>query len=135
MKRFLKCFGLSVAGLMAVTTGFAKPPQGFETRCGWFANPTPGNITLSDRDGVWLLGSQGTYEVADWNDWPDFGSEWVNTNGHYGYGCACMDVKVNRKEKEVTSVRHMRVRPLATCREDNALSQWTKEFSGQQEAE
>ncbi|EMO30148.1 PF13316 domain protein, partial [Leptospira interrogans serovar Bataviae str. HAI135] len=26
-----------------------------ETRCGWFHNPSPANITLYDRDGEWIL--------------------------------------------------------------------------------
>jgi hypothetical protein len=31
----------------------------FETRCGWFSNPTPANIWLYDRDGDWTIGVQG----------------------------------------------------------------------------
>lgn len=38
-----------------------------ETRCGWFHNPSPANITLYDRDGEWILGVQGGYQLKD--DW------------------------------------------------------------------
>ena len=52
------------------------PP--FETRCGWFSNPTPANIWLYDREGEWTIGVQGGYQVEkDW-DWPDFKrGQWV----------------------------------------------------------
>lgn len=36
--------------------GVAQP---LETRCGWFHNPTPNNATLTDRDGEWVVSTQG----------------------------------------------------------------------------
>ena len=58
------------------------PDAPFETRCGWFQNPTPANIWLDDRDGEWIIGVQGGYQVeSDW-DWPAFKKgQWVETNG------------------------------------------------------
>ena len=39
----------------------------FEMRCGWFSNPTPGNVWLYDRDGEWTIEVQGGYRVeGDW---------------------------------------------------------------------
>ena len=74
------------------------PPKAgpLETRCGWFQNPTPANIWLDDRDGEWIIGVQGGYQVeSDW-EWPAFKKgQWVETNGHYGYGCACLRVRVD----------------------------------------
>ena len=97
----------------------------FETRCGWFSNPTPANISLYDRDDEWIIGVQGGYQVeGDW-DWPEFkDGQWVKTNVNYGYGCACMQVRVDRRTSEVREIKSVRVRPLAACRRDPALKKW-----------
>src|SRR5258705_12486965 len=71
----------------------------FETRCGWFVNPTPGNVWLYDREAEWTIGVQGGHQVdGDW-PWPAFKrGQWVRTNaGSYGYGCACLDLRVNQQ--------------------------------------
>ena len=92
----------------------------FETRCGWFSNPTPANASLFDRDGEWIIGVQGGYQAE--GDWPGFRpSQWVETNVHYGYGCACLRLRVNRKTHEVTEIERSRARPLAACRRDRSL--------------
>ena len=97
----------------------------FETRCGWFSNPTPANISLYDRDDEWIIGVQGGYQVeGDW-DWPEFkDGQWVKTNVNYGYGCACMQVRVDRRTSEVLEIKSVRVRPLAACRRDPSLKKW-----------
>ncbi|MEP6923972.1 MAG: DUF4087 domain-containing protein [Pyrinomonadaceae bacterium] len=93
-----------------------------ETRCGWFSNPTPGNAWLDDRDGEWIIGVQGGYQAE--GDWPDFGSkQWVETNGSYGYGCACLRVRVNHKTHEVLEIKSASARSLATCRKDRSLKE------------
>jgi hypothetical protein len=99
----------------------------FETRCGWFSNPTPANISLYDRHGEWIIGLQGGYQVeGDW-DWPSFkDGQWVETNVHYGYGCACLQLRVNRQTKEVLEIKSSRARPLAACRRDPALKKWKR---------
>ena len=101
----------------------------FETRCGWFSNPTPSNFSLFDRDGEWIIGVQGGYQVTnDWN-WPAFSPEqWVKTNLDYGYGCVCMQMKVNSKTHEVLAIKHTRVQSLAKCRDDRALEKWKPMF-------
>ena len=94
-----------------------------ETRCGWFSNPTPGNASLHDRDAEWIIGVQGGHQ-AD-GDWPEFGSgQWVKTNGHYGYGCACMRVQTNSKTHEVSRIESAQARALSACRKDAALKRW-----------
>lgn len=95
----------------------------FETRCGWFVNPTPANISLYDRDGEWIIGVQGGYQVeGDW-EWPSFApGQWVKTNVNYGYGCACLDVQVNRKTKDVLAINNARPKPLKACRQDRSLN-------------
>ena len=124
------CYLLLAA--VVVAYGQSRPAGGaavkqFETRCGWFSNPTPANIWLYDREGEWTVGVQGGYQVeGDW-DWPSFkDGQWVETNGHYGYGCACMRLRVNRRTKDVLEIKSVRVRPLAACRRDPSLKKWKR---------
>src|SRR6185503_17709604 len=71
-----------------------------EMRCGWFSNPTPANASLFDRDGEWIIGVQG---------------------GHYGYGCACLRVRVDRAEQRILVIESAQARALSVCRRDPAL--------------
>ena len=115
--------------IVALVSGRPRTPQPavqqFETRCGWFSNPTPANVSLHDRDGEWTIGVQGGYQ-ADGDDWwPLFKPrQWVETNVHYGYGCACLRLRVNRETHEVIEIKSSRARPLAACRRDRSLRQW-----------
>ena len=95
-----------------------------ETRCGWFTNPTPANAWLYDRDGEWIIGTQGGHQAE--GDWPTFKPrQWVHTNGSsYGYGCACMQVRVNKQTHEVLEIKSSRARSLSQCRQDPALKKW-----------
>ena len=102
----------------------------FETRCGWFSNPTPGNIWLNDRDGEWIIGIQGGYQIeGDW-DWPEFKKgQWIRTNaGSYGYGCACMQVRVDKETNRVLEIKGARSRPLAACRKEPSLKKLERTF-------
>src|SRR5215510_8215726 len=95
-------------------------PEKFETRCGWFSNPTPANASLFDREGEWIIGVQGGYQAE--GDWPSFSpKQWVETNGHYGYGCACLRVRVDRSERHVLVIESAQARALSVCRRDPAL--------------
>lgn len=102
----------------------------FETRCGWFSNPTPANIWLYDRDGEWIIGVQGGYQIEDEWDWPAFKrGQWVRTNaGSYGYGCACLRLRVNRDTHEVLEIKSSQARPLLACRKDRSLKEWKGMF-------
>ena len=94
-----------------------------ETRCGWFSNPTPANASLHDREAEWIIGVQGGHQ-AD-GDWPEFSpKQWVETNVHYGYGCACMSVEVDGDSHHVIKILSARARPLSACRRDKALKRW-----------
>jgi len=62
-----------VAGLLLVVALFAdvrsgtpneKASSDFETRCGWFDNPTPSNIWLYDREAEWTIGIRGGYVIS-----------------------------------------------------------------------
>ena len=100
----------------------AAPPAGTERRCGWIDNPTPGNWWLTDRNGEWLIGAQGGYQARGMDRMPDMSSRgWVRTNGNYGYGCACMDVAVDRASRRVVRMAGVRALPLRQCRADRRL--------------
>ena len=101
-----------------------------ETRCGWFDNPTPANVSLFDRDAEWIIGVQGGYQVeGDW-PWPDFKpGQWVVTNAtSYGYGCVCMRVRVNKETHKVLEIKSSSARPLSACRRDRSLKRWKDMF-------
>lgn len=101
----------------------ARAVEQLETRCGWFSNPTPANASLHDREDEWIIGVQGGYQAE--GDWPSFKpGQWVETNGHYGHGCACLRLRVNRETYRVIKIESARARPLAACRRDRALRKW-----------
>lgn len=105
-----------------------ETPQ-FETRCGWFSNPTPGNVWLNDRNGEWIIGVQGGYQTeGDW-DWPAFKKgQWIRTNGNYGYGCACLQMRVDKGTNHVLEINGARPRPLAACRKEPSLKKLERTF-------
>lgn len=93
-----------------------------EHRCGWLQNPTPGNFSLRDRHGEWVLGVQGGYEAEGFDSMPDMTTAgWVETNGHYGYGCACLTVETDVKRRQVMRILSARPVPLGQCRADRRL--------------
>ena len=93
-----------------------------ERRCGWLLNPTPGNFSLQDRGGEWVLGVQGGYEAQGFDSMPDMTTAgWVETNGHYGYGYACLTVETDAKRRQVTRILSARPVPLGQCRADRRL--------------
>lgn len=125
------CLLLIVAAFASLPSGRAVASTGdkFETRCGWFDNPTPANISLYDRDGEWIIGVQGGYYIeSDWER-PGFKpSQWVETNGSYGYGCACMHLRVDRQAHRVLEIKSSRARSLTVCRKDKSLKKWKTMF-------
>lgn len=119
----------TIAFITLLTAAAAPALAATETRCGWFANPTPANFVLQDADGHWWVQMQGSpaapgFEAA-FDKAGSFGSEWVNENtGNYGYGCACIDGTFGTPgSSDVFSVTRMKTLPLAQCRSDPALPQ------------
>ena len=97
------------------TNSFAK-----EKRCGWFQNPTPANAWLIDRDGEWIVSYQGGHQAQ--GDWPVFADhQWVKTNIHYGYGCACLTVDVNRRTKYIKKIYSAKALDLSVCKRDKSI--------------
>ena len=124
----LACFPIVFAPCVYLTSASSTVPRsrdvesvsGVETRCGWFLNPTPSNAWLEDADGEWTIAEQGGFQAE--GDWPDFkSSQWVETNVHYGYGCACMKVTTDRTQMRISKIFSATPRSLSTCRHDRAL--------------
>jgi hypothetical protein len=94
-----------------------------ENRCGWLENPTPANWWLDDKDRSWTFSVMGERPVPGFDDLPDMTSdEWVVTNvGGHGYGCACIDMEVDKAAGEVVRVYSAKVLPLKRCKTDRSL--------------
>ena len=111
-------------GTVTDSTKLIMPPltlaKNYETRCGWFDNPTPANYSLYDKDSEWIIGVQGGYQVDDF-DWPDFKKQWVATNNSYGYGCACFQMTVDPETSRAVEIKKSYARPLSACRKDKVL--------------
>jgi hypothetical protein len=91
-------------------------------RCGWYENPTPGNIWFTDKDGEWTLSVQGGHQAE--GNLPKFGAKrWVRTNGNYGYGCACIKIIEDKEKHLVVRLLSGAARPLKTCRNDPTLTE------------
>lgn len=111
-----------VLGVAMLVLGGALPAEAKpERRCGWLVNPTPANWWLRDRDGEWVLSVQGRDPVAGMDEVPDMSTRgWVETNGHYGYGCACLTLETAPGQR-VVRVLAAEALPLSRCRADRAL--------------
>jgi hypothetical protein len=105
-------------------------PAAAETRCGWYHNPTPGNVFLEDADGQWWFSSQGSAPVAGFEDayTPAFDNRLrIDYAGQvtqrYGYSCACAEGTFDgsRPQDNVLSIRSLTEIPLARCEQDPAL--------------
>ena len=118
--------GFSGASAWAASNENAAAGQ-IENRCGWLANPTPGNWWLTDKDATWVLAAQGGAEATGMDKLPDFNpKQYVKSNGNYGYGCACVKLTTDPATKTVKSVTGGKTLPLVTCRKDKSLPSESK---------
>ena len=102
------------------SSAMAAPAKGAR-RCGWLVNPTPANWWLTDRDGQWILGTQGADQAPGMDEIPDMSiAGWVETNCHYGYGCACMTITADAQGR-VTRIADATPKPLKQCQADRKL--------------
>nr|WP_208450333.1 DUF4087 domain-containing protein [Burkholderia anthina] len=111
-------FGAAFA-LTAATNAVAAP----EKRCGWLENPTPANWWLVDKDDSWTLSTQGSPPVPGLDAMPDMSTHgWVVTNaGMHGYGCACLDLEIDPRTRDVTRIVAAQPLPLKRCKADRTL--------------
>jgi hypothetical protein len=95
--------------------------QASENRCGWILNPTPGNWSLLDRDGEWIMMSQGGYEAPGMDVIGDISAgDYRATNGNYGYACGCLKVDTDG-DSSITEIYGFRQLSIAKCEADEAL--------------
>jgi hypothetical protein len=107
---------LSGATLLLAPASFASA----ETRCGWLENPTPGNWWLIDKDDTWTIMEQGGHEPEGMDMIGDISArDYVNTNGNYGYACACLDVMTD--SNRITMIHSFKQLRLSKCQNDKAL--------------
>jgi hypothetical protein len=98
-------------------------------RCGWLDNPTPGNVSLYDKDGEWTIAVQGGYQAN--GDWPPAfkPGQWIRRGpGSYGYGCVCLTVELDEKGKNISDILSGEGRPLSVCRKDRAIAKIEKQL-------
>src|SRR4051794_21510432 len=100
---------------LALLLGASAAGSGAERRCGWLFNPTPANWWLIDRHGQWILSEQGGYHAPGLDEMPDMArAGWVSTNvGSYGYGCACLEVVLDRKHGRIARLIGAEQLPLS----------------------
>lgn len=107
--------------LLALLVGLPPASANAERRCGWLENPTPANWWVSDKDGLWILGTQGQPETKGMDRMPDLSThDYVSTNGGHGYACACVDAQF-KGDKVAIEINAVRQLPLSTCKRDRTL--------------
>jgi hypothetical protein len=116
----------TIAGKVPVSVPAAAAPAAAgpatARRCGWLHNPTPGNWWLDDRDGQWVLASQGGRQADGMEEMEDMSvAGWKETNGYYGYGCACMTITADPVSGDVIRFTSAKGKPLRQCERDKAL--------------
>jgi hypothetical protein len=120
MKAVLSLSALFIS-FLPIPEVHAANPDGFENRCGWIGNPTPANWDLIDKDGDWIISVMGGEGAKGMDTMPDYSGKkgyWKETNGHHGYGCGCLLVKVDRKEKKILEIKGGPALPLSKCQSD-----------------
>ncbi|WP_416422700.1 DUF4087 domain-containing protein [Pseudomonas sp. App30] len=91
-----------------------------ERLCGWYENPTPRVINLIDHEGSWKVATADGYSAPGQK--PIFrASQWIRTNGDYGYGCACLSGDIDEQTHTVNAIATATARTLAACRSDASL--------------
>ena len=117
--------GAAAAAFIILATGMGYAA---ETRCGWYANRSPGNLSLTDRMATWWITSQNEAlgpDAKGAEKTPEFDpKQFVETNvpgTGYGYGCACLKVETDSKSHRITVVHAGKTLPLATCKKDKSL--------------
>jgi hypothetical protein len=98
-----------------------------ENRCGWYENPSPGNLWLVDSKGTWILSTQGDsgskLTEKDFKKLPKFPkSQYITTQASYGYGCVCMIVDTDG-DQNIVKIYKSRSLRLSSCLLDKNLPQ------------
>ena len=121
LRTALLALAIGTIGHGAVADAKTAAPRS-EKRCGWLDNPTPANWWLTDAAGQWTIGTQGGHQAPGLNSLPDMRAKgWVETNGSYGYGCACMQVTTDKSTGRITRIYSATPLPIKRCTADKKL--------------
>jgi Protein of unknown function (DUF4087) len=106
-------------------------PVHAETRCGWYHNPTPGNVFLEDADGQWWISTQGSAPAPGFEDAysPVFDDRLrLDYSGkptdRYGYSCVCAEGAFDGSAllyENVRTISRLTEIQLPRCQLDPAL--------------
>ncbi len=115
MRRALPIVIIGLAALL----GTSAQAAAVRNICGWWVNPSPGNVTLLDGRDELEIARQGAGGARGTS--PRFtASQWVrHGTGSYGHGCVCL--KAQTDDDQIVSFSDAVARPLARCRHDRAL--------------
>lgn len=111
--------------LAALTLISLNAAAATQNRCGYIENPTPGNYSLIDSAGEWIIAVQGGHQAEGNVAAPRSANdpEVVLTNGNYGYWCGCVTATVDAQEKKILKIKASRMLALKTCLQDRKLNQ------------
>lgn len=104
------------------------PAAAAELRCGWYGNPAPGDMLLTDKHGDWWItgGGEGP-DAKGLDNAPQMSDkEFIETGipgSGRGYNCACLNVEINASKHRISRVISGKIVPLAQCRNDKSLPQ------------
>lgn len=118
--------------LVTAVVATALPAQARTTlRCGWYHNPTPGNVILEDANDQWWLSRQGGPPAPGFEEayTPAFDDRLrINHSGQvttrYGYSCACAEGAFDAARGQyhnVLSILRLYEIPLSRCEADPRL--------------
>ena len=112
--------------LIAITLLAVPALATAEYRCGWLDNPSAGHFQFIDKQAAWTISKPGVYQLAatSINNLPKrVESEFIRTNGEFGYSCSCLSVSTDSKSKRITKIAHLGKQVLLKrCLEDKSIA-------------
>ena len=115
---------------------FGKETQNL---CGWWDNPTPGNVFFTDRKREWVISQQGDAENC-LEDWGDEGARSIGKNmneieiihASYGRSCVCLKVEIEAKKgvQKIKKILSNKRQTLQTCYGDKNLLNYREPKKG-----
>jgi hypothetical protein len=125
---------------MLMTAGFTAPPApaparpaaapagSEELRGWWLEDSRSGDQWLVDEhtrwDTGWLIKSAGGYQARGFAVLPKPAqTTWLNANGSRRYRCVRMQVRLDRRNRQITRIYWAKPAPASECRTNRRLPQ------------